>query len=458
MPTRVAISGLAVGVVIGLVGACPSVAPYLCSDDVDCDRGGVLGQCLGDGACAYPDDECESGWVRSPNAAEQPGACVSGDVADASGTTDPTTSASATVTTTATATGSDSGPQPSCGQQVRFEVDTDFLSTTEVLEGYPLLLVVDDAEIVGAIAAHEQSPIAVADDGTTLAMDVERIDADGLIAWVRLPAYALGEPLQFALQFGPGIVAGDAAATWTGRYVGVWHMDEAPSGIDGDEIRNAASPPEPAVTVGGMTAEQSVAGAFGQGLQFDGLDDALEIDADFVGTLDAYALSMWLRYDDDGSDRGHYFYRLNGDFHYPRCWRFGVAQDGGDGIFCQYQLDDGDPMSLPAEATQATGQLVHLAVMRDAAAGMSWVYVDGEIVGESTDTPGSVLVSGDLPMLLGRGEDELSLDGMIDEVRVSAAPIPQTWIRADFRTHADPAAAVQRVGGIEPVAAGVCAG
>jgi hypothetical protein len=449
----VAISGLVAGVAI--VAACPSIAPYVCSNDGDCDRGGARGQCLDDGACAYPDDACDSGWARSPNAAQQPGACVPVEVADTSGTTGTAPSSSST-STTAMPTSSDSGPQPSCGQQVRLEIDTDFLSTTEVLEGYPLLVIIDDAAIVAAMAGLD--PIAVLDDGTVLAMDVERLDAESLVAWLRLPAYALGEPLPIALQFGPDIVAADATTTWTDRYVGVWHMDEAPSGVDGDEIRNSASPTEPAITVGAMTPEQSVAGAFGRGMQFDGLDDALEIDASFVGTLDSYALSMWMRYDDEDGDRGHFFYRLNGDFHYPRCWRFGTVQDGSDSIFCQYQIDGGDPIALSTDATQTTGQLVHLAVMRDAATGRSWVHVDGELVGERMDAPGEVLLSGELPLLLGRGEDDLSLDGMIDEVRVSAEPIPETWIRADFRTQVDPTAAVQVVGGIEPIPADDCAG
>jgi hypothetical protein len=350
---------------------------------------------------------------------------------------------------------SETGPQPSCGQQVRLQVDVDFLSVIEVLEGYPLLVVIEDAAIAAAIA---DDPLAITDDGTVLAMDVERIDGEIVVAWIRLPAYTLGEPLPITLRFGPEIVAGDATATWTDRYVGVWHMDDAPSGVDGDEIRNSASPTEPAVTVGGMTAEQSVAGAFGRGMQFDGVDDALEIDASFVGTLDSYGVSMWMRYEDAEGDRGHYFYRLNGDAHYPRCWRFGEVQDGSDGVFCQYELEGGDPLSLPADTTQVVGQLVHLAVMRDAAEGMSRVYVDGELVGERVETPGSVLVSGDLPMLLGRGEDDFSLDGMIDEVRVSEAPIPETWIRADFRTQVDPTAAVQVVGELEPIPVGECTG
>jgi len=453
----VAIGGLGIGLAAGLLGGCPSLLPYVCTDDVDCDRGAALGQCLDDGACAYPDEACSSGLVRSPNAAERPGACVPVDAAESSSTTD---TASSSATTPLPTTSTDTGPQPSCGAQVRLEVATEFLSTTEVLADYPLLLVVDDAAIVLALAEAGGAPIVTTDDGTLLAVDVERLDPDEgvLVAWVRLPAYALGVKLPLLLRFGTELAPGDSTATWADHYAGVWHLDETPSGVDGDELRNSASPAEPGVSVGDMAAQQSVAGAFGRGLQLDGLDDTIEIRAAFVGTLESYTVSMWMRYDDTDGDRGHYFYRLNGNTLYPRCWRFGEVPDGSDGVFCQYEMVDGDPVAFPAGVSQAVGQLVQLVVIRDAAASTHRIYVDGELIVEQMDPRGAVLESGDEAMLLGRGEDELSLDGMIDEVCVSTAPIPATWIRADFRTQVDPTAAVAIISGVEPIPAGDCAG
>lgn len=448
-----AFDGALVGLVVGgALAGCPSLKPFTCDGDGDCDRGGAMGMCLDDSVCAYPSDDCDSGLVRSPNAAEDPGECVplAGTSSESSAESTSSSAETSSAASTSSSSGSDTGPQPVCGDRVPLEIDVDFLSTTEVLEGYPLLVVLGDAAIVGAVVEAGTDPIFVTERGDELASDIERIDGDAIVAWVRLPAYALGEPLAVAMHFGPEIQAGDPTAVWTDRYAGVWHMDEAPSGVDGDEIRNSAAPREPALTVGAMTAEQSVPGVFGRGMQFDGDDDALEIHAGFVGTLDSYAISMWVRYDGTG-DRGHYFYRLNGDYHYPRCWRFGEVEDGSNAVFCQYELDPGDPSSLPTEIEQATGQLVHIAVMRDAEASVHRVYIDGEPTAENVDAEGAVLASGDLPMLLGRGEDDYSLDGMIDEVRVSPAPIPATWIRADFRTQIDPTAVVTITGAIEPL-------
>jgi hypothetical protein len=67
------------------------------------------------------------------------------------------------------------------------------------------------------------------------------------------------------------------------------------------------------------------------------------------------------------------------------------------------------------------------------------------------DPEGAVLVSGDLPMLIGRGEGEESLDGMIDEVRVWSVPTQATWIRVDHRVQVEPTAVVAVAGGTEPI-------
>ena len=69
-----------VGLILGglAIAGCPSLGAYQCERDGDCDREGLVGRCLDDAACAYPEDagRCESGWVRSPNAADSPGACI----------------------------------------------------------------------------------------------------------------------------------------------------------------------------------------------------------------------------------------------------------------------------------------------------------------------------------------------------------------------------------------------
>jgi hypothetical protein len=443
-----------VGLSLGVAAGCPRLGAYACAADEDCDRAGETGRCLADGACAYPDDGCESGWVRSPNAADRPGQCEPVDASESTGQTDGDGASgvlegSSGSGSSGVVSSGDSGPTPGCGGLVRIEVATTFLSASEVLEGYPLLVSIEDAEIVGAIAASGEEPVITDAAGLVLPQELERLDegAGTLALWVRLPAYALGESLPLQLRWGGGELAGDPAEVWTERWAGVWHMDDVLSGIDGDEIRNSARSTEPGLTEGQMQPEQSVAGAVGQGLQFDGIDDAVLVDAEFVGQLDSYAITFWVRYDGAADGPGDYFQRLNGDYFYPRCWRQATGS-----VFCQYIVDD-VVTSLGSGLDQEVGQLLHLAMTRDAASGSHRLYIDGELVNENLDPIGSTLPDDGHPFEIGRGELG-SLPGSIDELRVSEQALPETWVRADYRTQLEPGAALGSVGAVEMVPCG----
>lgn len=427
------------GSLLGLGLGCLRLSPYACRTDTDCDRTGMQGRCLEDGACAYPDadDRCEGDWVRSPNAAVDPGGCVP------QGSTGGPTEGSGTISASGLGP---TGDPPACGTMARIEIDTAFLSTSEVLEGYPFLLSIESATIVDGIVASGDDPVVVGPDGAPLASELEGLDpiTDTLTMWVRLPSYPLGEPLPLDLRWGTGAAPGAAAEVWADRYVGVWHLGDALSGVDGDELRNSANVAEPGRTSGQMQPEQSVPGVVGRGLQFDGEDDIVRIDAEFVGQLDSYAISFWVRYDGPSDGSGDYFQRLNGDYFYPRCWR-----QPNSNVFCQYIVND-TVTGLTSGLNQQTGQLLHLAMIRDAEAATHHLYIDGARVNENDDPPGATLPDDGHPFELGHGELG-TLPGMLDEVRVADQPLPASWVRADARTQPQPAAALAGVGEPEPI-------
>jgi hypothetical protein len=439
------------GLSLGVAAGCPRLGAYVCGGDEDCDRAGQGGQCLPDGACAYPDDECESGWVRSPNATLRPGQCEPVEATEGGTTTDGE-SASGVLeggSSSGAASTDDTGPPPACGWLVRLEVSTAFLSASEVLEGYPLLVSLEDPALVQEIASSGEDPVVTDAAGAVLPHELELLDeaAGALVLWVRLPAYELGEPLPLQLRWGGGQAAGDPAEVWAGRYAGAWHLGDPLSGVDGDEIRNSVVLGEPGLTEGQMQPEQSVAGVVGRGLRFDGLDDVVLVDAAFVGQLDSYAISLWVLYDGAADGPGDYFQRLNGDYFYPRCWR-----QAGGGVFCQYIVDD-VVTALGSGLDQAPGQLLHLAMVRDAVAATTRLYVDGELVNENADPPGATLPDDGHPFELGRGELG-SLPGVLDEVRVSTEPLPASWVRADYRTQLEPGLVIGSVGAVEAVPCG----
>lgn len=434
------VRGVALAALAGVVGAgCPSVGAYVCSDDTDCDRAQLQGVCLSDDVCAYEDmsGTCPSGWVRSPNAEVSPGECVplggSDDVADDDGDSTDTGGASAGFT---------SGPG-TCGGRALITVNTGMLSPLSPVVGYPLYVVIDDPELVAAIATSGENIWITDDEGTALPTEWEQAGAtEGRLGvWVRLPSHTLKAVVPLELHWGAVAPASDPALVWD-AFVGVWHFDTTPNATDQQPMPNSANADVPGRMFGTIEADQGVPGMLGGSLRFDGIDDVVEVSAPWVGSLTSFTVTMWARYEGESDKQDSYFQRLNGDAFYPRVWR------SSDGILThQYRTDLGiTPMFT--DVTHPVGEWLHLVVQRDAPTNETRVFIDGELAVTHVEEAGAVLETGDNPFEIGSGEWG-SFPGTIDEVRVATQAIPAAWMMADANHQPDPTRAVT-VGSAEP--------
>lgn len=428
---------------LGLAG-CPSLGAYQCERDEDCNRAGVAGACLADAACAYPETSgrCESGWARSPNAADAPGACIEDEpVGTSSG---PTSSNTSTISATSTSSGqptsnaaetigpaeSSTGALPCWQAEVQFP--TAVFSPGAGLDGFPLWVTLDPWEGADLLASGDNDlRITTVNDEPVAYEREDTLDGRPAL-WIGLPTFEADETLQLRFTFGPELGTPDASELWTQRYAGVWHMDDVPTGLGGDLVRNSAVASETGTMLGSIQPEQRIAGVTGTALEFDGVDDIVEIAGGFEGELDAYTISMWFRVDSPAGDtRGSPFQRLNGDYFYPRCWH---ASDGSLGLACQHSVSGetsflGSTMAVP-EAT-----MLHFAMVRDPSIEQTTLYVAGEQNNTTSDPAGGVLDTDAAlyPFELGHGEWGTLL-GAIDEVRVSAQVLSPARLRADYRS------------------------
>ncbi len=428
--------------ILCLFGAtgCPTIGAYQCERDEDCNRAGADGRCLPDAACAYPEESgrCESGWARSPNAADSPGACIdaeppatssgsstSGPAESSGATTDPSDTLDPSISESGIAT--DGLP---CGE-TEVELDTSTFSPGAGLDGFPLWLSLTGWDGSDRITSGDDLRIMTA-DGTTLAYERE----DGLDGapgvWIDLPAFEAEETLQLRFIVGPDLGTPDPADLWSQRYVGVWHMNDVPTGLDGDLVRNSVRDGDDGAMLGSIQPEQRIEGVVGPALEFDGIDDIVEIAASFQGQLDAYTISMWVRVDSPpGDTRGSPFQRLNGDFFYPRCWH---ASDGSLGFACQHQVG-GDTTFIGSTSPLPKATMVHFAMVRDPSIDQTTLYVGGEQNNTASDLPGGVLDTDPEPRAFELGHGEWgTLLGAIDEVRVSASVLTPERLRADYRS------------------------
>ncbi len=168
----------------------------------------------------------------------------------------------------------------------------------------------------------------------------------------------------------------NAAGVWSSNYVGVYHLDESPTGAAGELVDSSGSGNH-AVTEGVMDATDSVATAIGQGLAFDGVNDMIRIpdSASLDGLNDAATFSLWINWV-DAADGDHQIVmtsenRFSGGDGYE--W---ASQGDGDHFFYPDATSpDGNYNLGPNPFTN--GQWHHLAATMDFATKEVKIYVDG---------------------------------------------------------------------------------
>jgi hypothetical protein len=261
---------------------------------------------------------------------------------------------------------------------------------------------------------------------------------------VRLPAWTVGESLTVLLAWGDpdGVPAPQPGQVWAPSYVGVWHLGDALDDSEGEVIRNAVPGGQHGFAYGNLGADQSVAGAIGSGMLFDGTDDFVEVSGGFVGTLQAFTVSYWSRWDGD-LEQGGYFGRLNGEPLMPRCWKI----DGTGTPYCQL-YSSGDVVGVGGDPRDAaTGALVHMAMSWDGEVATS--FFAGAVESMNAMYPGT-MPGGGATFTIGSETEFDTFNGMLDEFRVSDRALPPEWIEADFRVQSNPGNAILDVGPPEP--------
>ncbi len=345
---------------------------------------------------------------------------------DSTGTTTIDPSQTSGVETTAGTT----GDSPCAVADV--SIDTGIFSPGAGLSDFVLWMPLD-AWPKGAMRLEGGDGLSISDARGELVPYTQRELVDGTPAlWVKLPTFEVDEVIPLRFTFIPEHDGADPAGVWQTDYTGVWHLDDAPMGLDGDLARNAVVAEEPGTMYGSMQPEQQIDGPLGPALTFDGDDDVVEISGSFLGALDAYAVSMWIRADNpDVASRGSFFSRLNGDFLYPRCWH---GSDTSGRLICQHSVSD-DITSTATPKDLPIGEWLHIAMVRDTESGITSLYVQGEVVGTIEDAVGSTLDTDPepRPFLVGDGEWGTLL-GAIDEVRVSDHVLSAARVRADYRS------------------------
>ncbi len=192
-----------------------------------------------------------------------------------------------------------------------------------------------------------------------------------------------------------------------------WAFDEGSGTTVGDQI-------------GGMTGTASgptwVSGVSGTALQFDGIDDVLNLPRDkFSSNQVEVTLAMWVRPNNWGNG-GTLFDEISGEY-----WQFTILDTTW---MTRSQLDGetGSRQNLEMP-TIPNGEWHHLAFVYSAINGRKDIYLDGALVRSYTGTLGRATVNR-TGVTIGEGRESNPFNGAIDEVYFASRALSAAEIQA----------------------------
>jgi hypothetical protein len=317
------------------------------------------------------------------------------------------------------------------------------------LTDFPVLVEIRDTIYLrssangGHVANAGGWDIAFADaDGNPLNHELETYDpATGtLVAWVSVPALSATTETQIYLYYGDATVSATLARpadVWDGNYQAVYHLNQAPTGAVGDTLDSTANANH-AQSVN-MSAGDRTDGRIGQALDFDGISDHIRLGNPLDGA-DAVTLSAWVKHDTLPSTVQRYV-------------------TIGSEVAVLRHNGPGGPGELHFYARKIDNDKDHLRV-DDALTAGDWYYVVGTFdqtdqnlylngVNIASQATGLNLKNSSTSYITSGGE---TMDGIIDEVRISAVPRDACWIQTEYNNQRNPSG-FHDIGG-EELAAG----
>ena len=262
-----------------------------------------------------------------------------------------------------------------------------------------------------------------------------------LVAWVEVPTLDYNDDTILYIYYGNASVADqwNITGTWndggSNYYKGVWHFGESSGTNVEDSTSSGFDGTAQDANTGngdGNTPPPVTAGNFGNARDFDGTDDLINVGDQSVLELTTFTLEAWV-------------YRTGACSPFIACE---IISKGASGSLGYTLRLDGDSSYKPMLRINDTGQRVpgttnistdnwyHIAASRDGS--RVKIYVDG---GNEADVAQSATPSfGSESVKIGNANanSDLTMDGIIDEARISSTVRSGDWIQTEFNNQDSP--------------------
>jgi hypothetical protein len=262
-------------------------------------------------------------------------------------------------------------------------------------------------------------------NNTPLSFEIERWDSVNHVAelWVKIDTVLGNDSSQSIMMYWGNDTASDISNSASvfdtaNGFLGVWHMSEDPSTGTGS-IKDRTANKHDATPFGSMTSSNSVDGAAGKALSFDGIDDYLN--AGNVSVPKNYSLGLWVLLDTLG-DYQRFIYKdstytlwydkdsvsVRMEHMSATTWWRGLLQDGGTHI------------------TMITGAWYYFIGTFDGTA--IRLYENGTEVSRS-NAISVIPITNSKPLFFGQSKNNSFVKGIMDEIRIEGTARSADWIK-----------------------------
>lgn len=255
-----------------------------------------------------------------------------------------------------------------------------------------------------------------------------------LLCWVKLPTLTPSSDSTIYLYYGKSGVYIDPSdtLTWNSNYLGVWHLED---------LTDAAG----AYTLTDHNTAANSSGYLGSAREFDGDgDDLEELNGQYyLNGLDSISISMWVKADAVGTDKG-LIYGTDPDDSDRRIM---IRQDaagekgGGTNVYrTAFLLGTNNKQRHESSNGSATTNWQYLT-MTNVNGSDTQFYIDGSLDTPSWFATRTGSTNKNTKLLIGKGSKDgatSSWDGLIDEVRVSKVELTPDWITTEYNNMTAP--------------------
>ena len=257
--------------------------------------------------------------------------------------------------------------------------------------------------------------------------------------WVKVPRVLKDQPTDIFLYYDSTVTdnvdyVGDTASivaqnVWDNNFAAVYHMAQDPSGT-APQILDSTVGANHGTTYGSMTSSDLVEGLVGKAIEFDGVDDYVEVANPYDWNDQAFTIefmanvinttTLGMYYDNyNGSNNNRTFISIN---H--------INTNGVVDIFVNNGASSGS-----AAGTTDIRNNYHLITARSDG-NLRELFVDNNIEG-TLNLSGDVSQAGNMYLAAGTGGTDYYLPAYIAEVRISNIVRPNSWVKATNYTLRD---------------------